>query len=124
VIRVEGPSRTPSSELVQLRRLATAAGTSLHIVLGEDVAEALVQFASDVAATQLVLGVDPRRALGPYRAGTTRSVVRAAGALDVHLVPVPGWTVPAALGVGAVRCRRVAGCLAGWQRSCYPRSPP
>jgi two-component system sensor histidine kinase KdpD len=91
VIRAEGPSRTPSSGLVELRRLAAAAGSALHTVLGEDVAEALVQFAHYVAATQLVLGVDPRRALGPpYRAGTTRSVVRAAGALDVHLVPVPG----------------------------------
>jgi two-component system sensor histidine kinase KdpD len=90
VIRADGPSRTPSSELVELRRLAAAAGTSLHTVLGEDVPEALLQFARDLGATQLVLGVDPRRPLGPFRSGTTRSVVRTAGALDVHLVPVTG----------------------------------
>ena len=49
-----------------------------------------MQFARDVGATQLILGVDPRRARGPFRSGTTGAVVRAAGALEVHLVPVPG----------------------------------
>jgi two-component system sensor histidine kinase KdpD len=91
VIRADGPAGDPSIELVELRRLAAAAGSSLHTVLGEDVPGALLQFARDVGATQLVLGVDPRRALRPFGSGATRSVVRAAGALDVHLVPVPGF---------------------------------
>ncbi len=75
---------------MELRRLTAAAGTSLHTVLGEDVPGTLLQFARDVGGTQLVLGVDPRRARGPFRSGTTRSVLRAAGGLEVHLVPVPG----------------------------------
>jgi two-component system, OmpR family, sensor histidine kinase KdpD len=90
VIRADGRWGAPSSELAELRRLTAASGTSLHTVVGEDVAEALLQFAEDVGATQMILGADPRRALGPFRSGTTGSVVRAAGALDVHLVPVPG----------------------------------
>ena len=51
--------------------------------------EALLQFARDVGATQLVLGVDPRRALRPFRSGRVGPVVSTAAALDVHLVPVP-----------------------------------
>jgi two-component system, OmpR family, sensor histidine kinase KdpD len=89
VIRAEGPSGAPSSELVELRRLTAAAGTSLHTVLGEDVPGTLLQFARDVGGSQLVLGVDPRRARR-LRSGTTRSVLRAVGGLEVHLVPVPG----------------------------------
>jgi two-component system sensor histidine kinase KdpD len=78
-----------SDELVELRRLTAAAGTGLHTVLGEDVPEALLQFARDVGATQLVLGVDPGGALRPFRSGRVGAVVSAAAALDVHLVPVP-----------------------------------
>ena len=89
VVRADGSSGRSSSELVELRRLAAAAGTGLHTVLGEDVPEALLQFARDVGATQLVLGVDPRGALRPFRSGRVGPVVSTAAALDVHLVPVP-----------------------------------
>ena len=89
VVRADGSSGGSSSELVELRRLTAAAGTGLHTVLGEDVPEALLQFARDVGATQLVLGVDPRGALRPFRSGRVGSVVSTAAALDVHLVPVP-----------------------------------
>ena len=89
VVRADGSSGGSSSELVELRRLTAAAGTGLHTVLGEDVPEALLQFARDVGATQLVLGVDPRGALRPFRSGRVGPVVSTAAALDVHLVPVP-----------------------------------
>ena len=75
---------------MELRRLTAGAGTSLHTVLGEDVPGTLLQFARDVGGTQLVLGVDPRRAMGSFRSGRMGSVVCAAGGLEVHLVPVPG----------------------------------
>jgi two-component system sensor histidine kinase KdpD len=89
VIRAGNRSGGPSSDLVLLRRVCVAAGVSLHTVVGEDVAEALEQFERQVGATQLVLGVDPRRALPLCRPSTSRSVVRALGTVDVHLVPVP-----------------------------------
>ncbi len=88
VVPADGPARPPSGELVELRRRVAAAGTSLHTVVGEDVAPALLQFADGVGATRLVLGVDPHRTLRAFRPSTTRAVVRAAGVLDVHLVPV------------------------------------
>jgi two-component system sensor histidine kinase KdpD len=89
VVRADGSLGVLSDELVELRRLTAAAGTGLHTVLGEDVPEALLQFARDVGATQLVLGVDPGGALRPFRSGRVGAVVSAAAALDVHLVPVP-----------------------------------
>jgi two-component system sensor histidine kinase KdpD len=89
VVRADGSLGALSDELVELRRLTAAAGTGLHTVLGEDVPGALLQFARDVGATQLVLGVDPGGALRPFRSGRVGAVVSAAAALDVHLVPVP-----------------------------------
>jgi two-component system, OmpR family, sensor histidine kinase KdpD len=90
VIQEDTRADGSSSELVLLRRTCVAAGVSLHTVVGQDVAEALEQFARHVGASQLVLGVDPHRALPLFRASTSRAVVRAAGAMDVHLVPLPG----------------------------------
>ena len=83
-----------SSDLVLLRRLSVAAGVCLHIVVGEDVAEALEQFARHVGATQLVLGVHSHRALPRFLTSTSRLVLRALGAVDVHLVPVPDHNRP------------------------------
>jgi two-component system sensor histidine kinase KdpD len=91
---VTAGAATSSADLVALRRQAAAAGVPLHTVVGQDVAEALLQFTTTVGGTQLVLGVDPRRALRRFRSGTTRSVMRDAGTIDVHLVPVPTFGHP------------------------------
>jgi len=83
----DGPS---SADLVELRRQAAEMDVPVHIVVGESVAEALLQFARGLGGTQLVLGADPRRARRPFASGTTAAVLRNAGTLDVHLVPIPG----------------------------------
>jgi two-component system sensor histidine kinase KdpD len=88
VVASDARADASSSELVALRRQTAAAGVALHTVIGTGVAEALLQFTTTAGGTQLVLGVDPRRALRPFRTGTTASVLRA-GTIDVHLVPVP-----------------------------------
>jgi two-component system sensor histidine kinase KdpD len=98
VVRADGSAGVSSSELVELRRLTAAAGTGLHTVLGEDVAQALLQFARDVGATQLVLGIAPGGAVLPFRSGRVGAVVSAAAALDVHLVPVPALGDPRSAG--------------------------
>lgn len=89
VVAADAPAGASSAELVALRRQAAAAGVAVHTVVGADVAEALLQFTATVGGTQLVLGLDPRRASRPVRTGTTASVLRGAGTIDVHLVPVP-----------------------------------
>ena len=89
VIRAGPRSGGSSGDLALLRRTCVRVGVPLHTVVSQDVAEALEQFAHDVGATQLVLGVDPHQALPLFRPSTSRAVVRAVGAVDVHLVPVP-----------------------------------
>jgi two-component system sensor histidine kinase KdpD len=91
VVAAEARSGGPSSaDLVELRRQAAAVDVAVHTVVGDSVAEALLQFAQAVGGTQLVLGIDPRRARRPFGSGTTAAVLRNAAPVDVHLVPVPG----------------------------------
>jgi two-component system, OmpR family, sensor histidine kinase KdpD len=87
----DGPS---SADLVELRRQAAEMDVPVHIVVGESVAEALLQFVRGFGGTQLVLGVDPRRAWRPFGSRTRAAVLRNAGTVDVHLVPVPGRDRP------------------------------
>ncbi|MEN1974479.1 DUF4118 domain-containing protein [Cellulomonas sp. P4] len=74
--------------LTEQAALTEQLGGTFHQVVGEDVATALVQFARDHDATQLVIGLSRRSWLkaaltGP---GTGSTVIRRAGAIDVHLV--------------------------------------
>ncbi|WP_158371115.1 DUF4118 domain-containing protein [Cellulosimicrobium cellulans] len=68
--------------------LAEQLGGSFHQVVGEDVPDALVGFARGQDATQLVIGLSRRSWLkaaltGP---GIGATVIRQAGAIDVHIV--------------------------------------
>lgn len=92
--------------LAAQRALVEQLGGSYHQVVGDDVPRALVEFASAVDATQLVLGVSRRGWLataltGP---GIGATVARAAGRIDVHIV------THAAAGGGA-RLPRAGGAL-------------
>ncbi|QZN86820.1 DUF4118 domain-containing protein [Cellulomonas sp. C5510] len=74
--------------LAEQAALTEQLGGTFHQVVGEDVATALVQFARANDATQLVIGLSRRSWLkaaltGP---GTGSTVIRRAGAIDVHLV--------------------------------------
>lgn len=73
------------------RQLVQDLGGSYHVVTGEDPAEALLEFARSVNASQLVLGVSRRepaaRLLAGLRGGgTTARVLRGSANIDVHLV--------------------------------------
>lgn len=73
------------------RQLVQDLGGSYHVVTGEDPAEALLEFARSVNASQLVLGVsrkDPAARLmtGLSGGGTAARVLRGSAGIDVHLV--------------------------------------
>jgi two-component system sensor histidine kinase KdpD len=70
------------------RTLVESLGGTFHQVVSERVPEALVAFARDVEATQLVIGASRRSWLASLLggAGTSRTVIRLAGDIDVHLV--------------------------------------
>ncbi len=70
------------------RLLVESLGGTYHALVGDDVPRALLDFATSVDATQVVLGASRRK---PWRAvlggpGTSATVARLSGPIDVHLV--------------------------------------
>ncbi|MDO5032642.1 ATP-binding protein [Corynebacterium sp.] len=79
-----------AQQLAKLQALAQDVGARLHQVTGDSVPEALLNFARSVNATQLVLGVSPRRRCGLHWHGTVAEVVlRDSGKIDCHIVNLP-----------------------------------
>jgi two-component system sensor histidine kinase KdpD len=74
--------------LAQQRSLVESLGGTYHQVIGDDIPQALVDFARGANATQLVIGVSRRSRVmaaltGP---GIGATVVRESGNIDVHIV--------------------------------------
>jgi two-component system sensor histidine kinase KdpD len=74
--------------LAAQRALVETLGGSYHQVIGEQIPRALVDFARSVDATQLVIGVSRRSRLSTLLtgAGTSATVIRESGDIDVHIV--------------------------------------
>ncbi|TDU03758.1 two-component system sensor histidine kinase KdpD [Streptomyces sp. 846.5] len=87
VARSDGLTGASPQELTVQRALVEDLGGSFHSVLGDNAAEALLDFARGVNATQIVLGSSRRKAwqwmLGP---GVGATVARESGDVDVHIV--------------------------------------
>jgi two-component system sensor histidine kinase KdpD len=87
VTRSDGLSGAAPDTLARQRRLVESLGGTWHLVVGDDVASAILDFARGVNATQIVLGA-PRR--GPvasvFAPGPGPTVVRDSGDIDVHIV--------------------------------------
>ncbi|HMM95038.1 ATP-binding protein [Phycicoccus sp.] len=102
VARTDGLAGPALPDLVALRRLTAELGGSFHTVTGDDLAEAVLDFARGVNASQVVIG-SSRRArwrtlLSP---STTEEVITGSGDVDVHVVTHRfaagrGWRAPRA----------------------------
>ncbi|MFE7358470.1 DUF4118 domain-containing protein [Streptomyces sp. NPDC057543] len=99
-------ARTPGTELLALhvvpedgltgmdpavlnaqRTLLESLGGSYHQTTGEEVADALLQFAEAENVTQIVLGASRRGRLASFlRAGVGERTVKRSGPIDVHIV--------------------------------------
>ncbi|WP_067574688.1 sensor histidine kinase [Nocardia acidivorans] len=87
VVRGDGLAGVSTQRLARLRDLATGLGASLHTVTGDDVPTALLDFARQVNATQLVLGTSRRsRWARMVDEGIGATVVQESGKIDVHMV--------------------------------------
>lgn len=91
VPRSDGVVGDAPSALEGQRQLVTDLGGTYHFVGGADPAAALLDFAKNVGATQIVIGSSRRKPrlgflFGP---GVGARVVRDAGDMDVHMVPHP-----------------------------------
>jgi len=111
VARSDGLTGASPGALVSQRRLVESLGGSYHQVVGDDVPEALLDFARAENATQLVLGASRRSPVASVLAGSGigARVVRRSGDIDVHIVTHDA--VGAGLGLP-----RMGGGIAGRRR--------
>jgi two-component system sensor histidine kinase KdpD len=84
----DGRARADSTELAEQRALTESLGGSYHVVRGSDPANALVEFARGVNATQLVLGASRRRPIVTRFTGSGigARAVQLSGDIDVHII--------------------------------------
>ncbi|MCX2733638.1 DUF4118 domain-containing protein [Saccharopolyspora sp. NFXS83] len=87
VLRGDGLAGASPANLARARRVADDVGASFHTVVGDDVPEALLEFARGVDATQLVVGTSRRSRWARVTAeGIGSTVVQRSGKIDVHMV--------------------------------------
>ena len=60
VVRGDGLAGVSAPQMGKMRELATSLGATVHTVVGDDVSGALLDFAREMNATQLVLGTSRR----------------------------------------------------------------
>ncbi|HVQ50775.1 MAG TPA: sensor histidine kinase KdpD, partial [Mycobacterium sp.] len=87
VVRGDGLSGVSAPQMGKVRELAISLGATLHTVVGDDVPTALLDFARDENATQLVIGTSRRsRWARIFEEGIGAAVVQESGKIDVHMV--------------------------------------
>jgi two-component system, OmpR family, sensor histidine kinase KdpD len=87
VVRGDGLSSVSPREMGKVRELAASLGATVHIVVGDDVSTALLDFARETNATQLVLGSSRRsRWASIFSEGIGAATINDSGKIDVHMV--------------------------------------
>ena len=87
VVRGEGLSEVSAPQMGKVRELAASLGATVHTVIGDDIPTALLHFAREMNATQLVLGTSRRsRWARIFDEGIGATVVQQSGTIDVHMV--------------------------------------
>ncbi|OBI95040.1 sensor histidine kinase [Mycobacterium asiaticum] len=113
VLRGDGLAGLSEARMSKIRELANSLDASLHTVVGDDVPDALLDFAREINATQLVIGTSRRsRWARLFSEGIGAAVVQRSGKIDVHIVThdePPRGAKPVA---ASPRQRRVASWLA------------
>ena len=87
VVRGDGLSGVSPREMGKVRELAASLGATVHIVVGDDVSTALLDFARETNATQLVIGSSRRsRWARVLSEGIGAATINDSGKIDVHIV--------------------------------------
>ncbi|MDF3289665.1 sensor histidine kinase [Streptomyces silvisoli] len=87
VVPSDGLADADPAALAEQRTLVEALGGSYHQTTGEDIVEALLQFAQAENVTQIVLGASRRgRLRSLLRAGVGKRTIDGSGPIDVHIV--------------------------------------
>ncbi|MEE6179293.1 sensor histidine kinase KdpD [Mycobacterium sp. 050134] len=87
VVRGDGLAGLSERRMSKIRELANSLDASLHTVVGDDVPAALLDFARENNATQLVIGTSRRpRWARIFDEGIGQTIVERSGKIDVHMV--------------------------------------
>lgn len=87
VIHGDGLAGLSESRMAKIRELASSLDASMHTVVGDEVPTALLEFAREMNATQLVIGTSRRsRWARLFEEGIGPRIVELSGKIDVHLV--------------------------------------
>lgn len=87
VVSADGLRSSDERTLARTIELIASLGGTYHSVVGDEVADAVVDFATGANATMIIVGVSRHGRLRRSFVGTTGDrIARLAGAIDVHLV--------------------------------------
>ncbi|QES58070.1 histidine kinase [Streptomyces venezuelae] len=115
----DGLTSASPKELAVQRTLVEDLGGTFHHVIGDDIPDALLEFARGCNATQIVLGVSRRRSWQyAFSPGVSATVARESGPdLDVHIVThdeaAKGRRLPVTRGARLGRPRVIWGWITG-----------
>ncbi|MBC9729205.1 DUF4118 domain-containing protein [Streptomyces sp. TRM68367] len=119
IARSDGLTSASPKQLAVQRTLVEDLGGTFHHVIGDDIPNALLDFARGVNATQIVLGASRRKSWQyMFEPGVSATVARESGPdLDVHIVThdevAKGRGLPLARGARLGRARIIWGWLVG-----------
>lgn len=87
VAHTDGLVAGGADDLARQRRLVEEAGGTYHVVAGDDVASAILDFAQSINASQIVVGESTRpRLLAAFTLSVTRAIIRGSAEADVLVV--------------------------------------
>ncbi len=113
VIRGDGLAGLSENRMTKIRDLASSLDASVHTVVGDDIPTALLDFAREMNATQLVIGTSRRsRWARIFDEGIGPAIVQQSGKIDVHMVTHEEAKRGFRLASLAPRERRIASWLA------------
>jgi two-component system, OmpR family, sensor histidine kinase KdpD len=113
VIRGDGLAGLSENRMTKIRELASSLDASVHTVVGDDIPTALLDFAREINATQLVIGTSRRsRWARIFDEGIGPAILQQSGKIDVHMVTHEEAKRGFRLASLAPRERRIASWLA------------
>ena len=100
VLASDGPPRMSQEQISEARALTESLGGTWHVLSGDDVPRTLLDFASTVNASQLVVGASRQGMVQRLlMRSTSAAIIDEAGDIDVHIVavdpPASHWSAPA-----------------------------
>ena len=87
VVRSDGTAATSATEIERQRLLVENLGGSLQLVVGDDIAATVLEFARSVNGTQIIVGASRHGRLAKvFRPSVADAIVKGSGDIDVYMV--------------------------------------